>query len=199
MKYIIELENKAFRQADSISVNFDETLYRVKGFRSLVFDKNGLDKLTPYDQDEAYQRGYDDAHKISSEECQRSYERGIAEAWDFARHLNAVTSDITDNIYLSANGGKGVDVALEMTYEDAKKEYDEYFQKKREKDFCVGAEVENEDGETAYVLIPDYDGCLVLSMEKYACPQIQRKHKWKCTGHVNETLKSMFEGESNED
>ena len=113
MKYIIELENRNYVNGSSCK---DDILYRVKGFRSLVFDQNGLDKLTPYDQDEAYQRGFDDAHKISIEECQRSYERGIAEAWDFARHLNAVSPNITDNIYLSANGGKGMDVALEMTY-----------------------------------------------------------------------------------
>lgn len=127
------------------------------------------------------------------------YKQGTSDAWDFARHLNALTHDITDNIYLSMNGGKGLDVALEMTYEDAKKEYEEYFQRKKEKEFCVGAEVENEDGEYAYVLIPDYDGCLVLSMEKYVCPQIQEKHKWKCTGLVNESIKRMFEYESNED
>ena len=196
MKYIIELENRNYVNGSSCK---DDILYRVKGFKSLVFDQNGLDKLTPYDQDEAYRRGFDDAHKISIEECQRSYEKGIAEAWGFARHLNAVSPNITDNIYLSANGGKGMYVALEMTYEDAKKEYEEYFQRKKEKAFCVGAEVENEDGEYAYVLIPDYDGDLVLSMEKYVCPQIQQKHKWKCTGRVNETLKRMFEYESNED
>ena len=40
-KYIIELENISFQ-------NGDEYLWRVKGFKSLVFDKNGLEKLTPY-------------------------------------------------------------------------------------------------------------------------------------------------------
>lgn len=120
------------------------------------------------------------------------YKRGTSDAWDFARHLNGIGQDIVGNIYLSMNGGKGMDVALEMTYEEAKKEYDEYYQKKREKNFCVGAEVENEDGETAYVLNPDYDGCLVLSMNEYACPQIQRKENWKCTGAINDQIEHML-------
>lgn len=42
-KYIIELENKSFKSGD-------EVLWRVKGFKSLVFDKNGLSKLTPYNE-----------------------------------------------------------------------------------------------------------------------------------------------------
>lgn len=132
-----------------------------------------IGKLTPYTEGE-------------------DYKRGTSDAWDFARHLNGIGQDIVGNIYLSMNGGKGMDVALEMTYEEAKKEYDEYYQKKREKNFCVGAEVENEDGETAYVLNPDYDGCLVLSMKEYACPQIQRKENWKCTGAINDQIEHVL-------
>ena len=58
-KYVIELEDKAFSQSEA-PLTEDEMLYRVKGFRSLVFDKNGLDKLTPLKDEikEAYDRGY---------------------------------------------------------------------------------------------------------------------------------------------
>lgn len=58
-KYVIELEDKAFSQSEA-PLTEDEILYRVKGFRSLVFDKNGLDKLTPLKDEikEAYDRGY---------------------------------------------------------------------------------------------------------------------------------------------
>ena len=193
MKYIIEFHDEPELMEEGLSY------YTCVDAPWWSASDHLIGKLTPYKEGEEYQRGFDDAHKISIEECQRPYERGIAEAWDFARHLNAVTSDITDNIYLSANGGKGMDVALEMTYEDAKKEYEEYFQRKKEKAFCVGAEVENKSGEHAFVLIPDYNGCLVLSMEKFVCPQIQQKHNWKCTGHVSEFIKRAFEYESNED
>jgi hypothetical protein len=132
-----------------------------------------IGKLTPYTEGE-------------------DYKQGTSDAWGFAGYLNAIGRDIVENIYLSMNGGKGLDVALEMTYEEAKKEYDEYYQRKREKNFCVGAEVENKDGETAYVLNPDYGGCLVLSMKEYACPQIQRKENWKCTGAINDQIENML-------
>ena len=41
-KYIIEIEDDEFIQNEG-----NEILYRAKGFKSLVFDQNGLDKLTP--------------------------------------------------------------------------------------------------------------------------------------------------------
>ena len=58
-KYVIELEDKAFSQS-ALPLYDDEMLYRVKGFRSLVFDQNGLDKLTPLKDEikETYDRGY---------------------------------------------------------------------------------------------------------------------------------------------
>ena len=39
MKYVLELEDKPFVSESG------EELYRAKGFKSLVFDKNGIDKL----------------------------------------------------------------------------------------------------------------------------------------------------------
>ena len=45
-KYIIEIEDNAMIAA-SIDQEVDE-LWKAKGFNSLVFDKNGLEKLTPY-------------------------------------------------------------------------------------------------------------------------------------------------------
>ena len=45
-KYIIELEEKMFSNGTL------DALYRVKGFRSLVFDAEGLKKLTPYEPEQ---------------------------------------------------------------------------------------------------------------------------------------------------
>ena len=59
-KHIIEIEDDEFIQNEG-----NEILYRAKGFKSLVFDDNGLDKLTPLTTDatfsEAYQMGLNDA------------------------------------------------------------------------------------------------------------------------------------------
>ena len=49
MKYIIEIENEPFgRNDDPFFYHGMDELYRAKGFKSLVFDQYGLDKLTPY-------------------------------------------------------------------------------------------------------------------------------------------------------
>jgi len=175
MKYIIEFENATFHNMYPDGHFGCSTLYRAKGFNSLVFDQNGLDKLTPYDPDEAYQRG-------------------LKDAWTFAEHLVYISDDVTNSVYQSMNGGKGLLVAFGMPYEDAKKMYDEYFERKKkaEKEFQVGDEVENEDGETAYVLNPDYDGELILSVEKYTCPQRQSKTEWKKTGFRNENIAKLL-------
>ena len=45
-KYIIELENKPFSNCDNSS-----EVWRVKGFNALFFDQNGINKLTPYNND----------------------------------------------------------------------------------------------------------------------------------------------------
>ena len=65
-KYIIEIEDEPFGRNDDPNIphGMDE-LYRAKGFNALVFDQNGLDKLTPLDKEleEAYQKGLDEAWK----------------------------------------------------------------------------------------------------------------------------------------
>ncbi len=43
-KYVIEIEDRNFINGKG------GHLWRVKGFNSLVFDQNGLDKLTPLDE-----------------------------------------------------------------------------------------------------------------------------------------------------
>lgn len=54
-KYIIELEERPFYSSDPMVVGTElmaERLYRVKGFKSLVFDEEGLKRLTPYEEAE---------------------------------------------------------------------------------------------------------------------------------------------------
>jgi hypothetical protein len=167
MKYIIEFKDEPELKEEGLSY------YTCVDAPWFMASDNIIGKLTPYTEGE-------------------DYKQGTSDAWEFARYLNEIGRDIVENVYLSMNGGKGMDVALEMTYEEAKKEYEEYYQKKREKNFCVGAEVKNKDGETAYVLDPDYGGYLVLSMKEYECPQIQIKENWKCTGVINDQIEHML-------
>lgn len=63
-KYIIELEDKPFHKGNGVF------LYRVKGFNSLVFDMNGVGKLTPYaepDLEQVKADAYNDGYKAGRE------------------------------------------------------------------------------------------------------------------------------------
>jgi len=61
MKYVIDVGEK-FTNKDG------EVLYRVKGFKSLVFDDYGLERLTPYDKSKAYLNGYKQGQKNCEDE-----------------------------------------------------------------------------------------------------------------------------------
>ena len=54
MKYIIEIEDEPM-VAGSCENELDE-LWKAKGFNSLVFDQNGLNKLTPYIEEQEIKR-----------------------------------------------------------------------------------------------------------------------------------------------
>ena len=93
-KYIIEIE-------EVIRRNGAPQIARVKGFNALVFDKNGLEKLEPYDGEKVYLKGYENGYKNGknavmneSEEKHNSdldykdgLEDGRMEAWKCARKL----------------------------------------------------------------------------------------------------------------
>ena len=58
MKYIIEIEDTPISVKESHTGEAYD-VYKAKGFRSLVFDLNGLKKLERYEQQSAYQKGYE--------------------------------------------------------------------------------------------------------------------------------------------
>ena len=79
MKYIIEIEEEPFWRQSALYG--EEGLYRANGFKSLVFDQLGLDKLTPLDKelDEAYQKGFEAGqHEATTLE----YQQGLNDAWE---------------------------------------------------------------------------------------------------------------------
>ena len=173
-KYVIEIEEIIRGYGNNPEVEDPlgvcSPLARIKGFRTLIFDQDGLDKLTPYDPDEAYQRGLNDA-------------------WDLADDVSHNRGNILDILGCPTFGV----VFEQLTASEAIQKLKEYERKKKaEEEFQVGDEVESEDGETAYVLNPDYDGTLILSMEKYTCPQRQSKTEWKKTGFRNEKIAELL-------
>ena len=86
-KYVIEFDKEQLLEYDKDTDTYFRTLYKAKGFNALVFDKNGLDKLTPLDKEleEAYQKGKHDAEQdlaraAYEEAYQKGYEVGQHEA-----------------------------------------------------------------------------------------------------------------------
>jgi len=67
-KYIIELEERPFYSGDPMvigTVITAERLYRVKGFKSLVFDEEGLKRLTPYEEPKPQEKPFDFSKRLA--------------------------------------------------------------------------------------------------------------------------------------
>ena len=95
-KYIIDIEEKPLCVFDKDTQTYFPRLWRVKGFNSLVFDEEGLNRLEVLNpdyinkhfgqlQDEAYQKGYEDGcatqfKPVSDAEYQRGLKDGKAQA-----------------------------------------------------------------------------------------------------------------------
>ena len=110
MKYIIEIEDEPLVRKSAL--HGEDAVYRAIGFKSLVFDQTGLEKLKPYNPD-------DD---------KRSYSLGLDDAWTLAQELDKVDSleweDIFDESY---NPG---DLSL-YSYSDAFEKMQKYKDNKR--------------------------------------------------------------------
>ena len=81
-KFIIEIAEvyeNVLSSVDVFEAATSEPLYRIKGFNSLVFDKNGLDKLEklkeslPIPYSEAYKKGMSDTWDVARELCETGY------------------------------------------------------------------------------------------------------------------------------
>ena len=79
-KFVIEIEGIYENVlSNTFEVDISKQLYRIKGFESLVVDKNGLDRLEnvknslPIPYSEAYKKGMNDAWDIARELCNTGY------------------------------------------------------------------------------------------------------------------------------
>lgn len=76
MKYIIEIEEEPMVRKSAL--HGEEAVYRAKGFNSLVFDKAGLEKLTPYEPKEEKP-----TFKVGDEVYNEDYKSAIVLVPDF--------------------------------------------------------------------------------------------------------------------
>ena len=144
-KYIIELEETPFIQ--HFKNGAWETIYRVKGFNSLVFDWNGLQILTPYTEPdleqvrkEAYDKCMDEAemsaYKLYSPKIDEAYQRGLSDAWEAARKIANIPYGEEEKVI----GSDGWTFIINHTASEAIEKIRQYEQKKEEQ-IQVGDEV----------------------------------------------------------
>ena len=160
-KYIIELEDKPFRNGNG------DFLYRVKGFNSLVFDMNGVGKLTPYtepDLEQVREEAYEDGYKTAKVQCniqaekdlrevgERHYQKGLSDAWEAARKVVALSTVDRREVF----GSEYMYSILEKhTAAEAIEKIRQYEQK--QEDFKVGDEViSDEDVKGVTIDMDDY-------------------------------------------
>lgn len=110
-KYVIEFDKEQLLEYDKDTDTYFRTLYKAKGFNALVFDKNGLDKLTPLDKEleEAYQKGvhegsldvkervegaYQKGYEAGQHEATTlEYQQGLDDAWEMAKRIVLIKTD----------------------------------------------------------------------------------------------------------
>lgn len=84
-KFIVEIGECYDRCLPFGDDNTPNELYRIKGFNSLVFDDNGLDKLQKYEEEviaaKFYEKGREEAQIPYSE----AYNQGLQDAWELAK------------------------------------------------------------------------------------------------------------------
>lgn len=117
MKYIIELEDEPMI-ANSSYQEVDE-LWKAKGFNSLVFDQNGIKKLTPY-----------------TEPDRKAIEDAQEEAWEFAKQVTIMTPDDKCELWGTS---KYNTINLGYSYAEVKAKYEAW--KKQKDEIKVGDEV----------------------------------------------------------
>ena len=76
-KFLIEIEEV---YDTGLPFSSPDELFKVKGFNSLVFDKNGLDKLEKIDENPV-------RAETVSEILTEKYEQGLNDAWELARKI----------------------------------------------------------------------------------------------------------------
>lgn len=151
-KFVVEIAEN-FHGNYNIGNSENNKLYRMKGFNSLVFDKNGLDKLEKY-------------HEIPQEKLadmlNEQYERGLNDAWQIAIKLGSYDADVRVKIFNHSDAYHYGWVVNNYTPKEILSKIEEWEKeqieilKNKEKEIVVGDVVSFKDGTKGVVM--DEDG-----------------------------------------
>ena len=161
-KYIIEIEEKPLCVFDKDTQTYFPRLWRVKGFNSLVFDKEGLSRLEELNsdyinehygslQDDAYKRGLEHGKAVNDKGCEGC-------KYQANRELTRPCSECANNF------------KNQWTAKDDKFEFGDEIIDSNGVKGCVVSK-DNEGSSTMYAL---FDGCRV--------PQYIIQSKYRKTG-----------------
>lgn len=128
----------------------------------------------------------------TEKEVEKAYQKGLDDAWSFAGHLVGVSKDVTDSVYVSMNGGKGLPVAVEMSYEEAKKLYDQYFEQKEKVGITIGSVVTFDGDIRAIVMDYDFETKDAWIYTENGCIEIAKLTELKATGEHSASVQNML-------
>jgi len=132
MKYIIEIEDEPLVRKSAL--HGEDAVYRAKGFKSLVFDKTGLEKLKQYDP-------FIDRQSEIKYEQEKAYKKGLADAWSLAQELDHLNSYGWEEVF-GVHYDEGVlssysyDAAFEKMQKYKESKHRLEIEKKMLDDFC---------------------------------------------------------------
>lgn len=179
-KYIIEISG-VFKNEDQ---RFRKPLYKMMHFNSLVFDEEGISRLTPYEpnNDEEYQRGLNDA-------------------WEAARKIAGAPSlgGLTTHEVMELFGTSlATEVMYMVTVDQAIEKLRTYeAEEKAEEEIKVGDEVETNYTGNVIIAGKPKDGWYVTIAKNFARYSIHESRIIKKTGRhfpqVAELLDAMEE------
>ena len=180
-KYVIEIEEQPFVQQTALKG--EKTLYKSKEFNSLVFDQNGIDRLTTltkeycieYLQSDGWMQNHDlelTAIRNYNLDCatraeeQLIWDKGAETAWKLAQKIvNSATGNHPDHdfgVYKAFNANSWGEIITSHSYDEARTIFNDY-----KSEIQIGDVVED-DHEIRYLVTDITSECYVcLSGEDF--------------------------------
>ena len=174
MKYVIDVEEKPLCEFDKETQTYFPRLFKVKGFNTLVFDREGLERLELLDSSEEIKRAYEQgkidgvAQQYDAEEFRAGYECGMRDCWELSTEIANMSyvelDEIFDGYLPFTNGCK-------VTPFEAKEKVDSH-----KKKIEIGDLIEDKSGEV-YLVIDITDGAYqCLSGESFEPVSIGKEY-----------------------
>ena len=152
-KYIIEIEEKPLCVFDKDTQTYFPRLWRVKGFNSLVFDEEGLSRLEELNSD------YINEHYGDLQD--EAYQRGLEDAWGCAKKLFSEMSDTEIEKVFPVEWKNGFKGLMQMKPQYAIDKIKDHEAKQKQEDelkYHVGDEFDNGSGRRFVVMKVDDNG-----------------------------------------